>query len=157
MDEILEIERQLGEVAGIASLQYGGEEPVYINKEDIEYEVFPEPEVIEAPVKVDGEGDDEQPPAPVDEEEDANKPPPFDPKIFDWTVTNKKAWNLPQLFLQLKGKAGISEVKQAEDYSSIQYDAISQGIDAYLKNLTRGEWAHERKKPYLQLIFRDNN
>jgi hypothetical protein len=91
MDEILEIERQLGEVAGIASLQYGGEEPVYINKEDIEYEVFPEPEVIEAPVKVDGEGDDEQPPAPVDEEEDANKPPPFDPKIFDWTVTNKKA------------------------------------------------------------------
>ena len=38
MDEVLDIERQLGEIAGIATLQYGGEEPVFINKEDIEWE-----------------------------------------------------------------------------------------------------------------------
>ena len=90
MDEVLEIERQIGEIAGISSLQYGGEEPTQINKEDIEWEVFPEPEVIEQPKVIgEGEGDDavDNQPPPVDEEE-ANKPPPFNPKEFDWTITN---------------------------------------------------------------------
>ncbi len=93
MDEVLEIERQLGEIQGIVSMQYGGEEPTHINKEDIEWEIFPEPEVVEE-VKVVGEGEgDEQvePPAqPADEDEDPNKPPPFIPKDYDWTISNKK-------------------------------------------------------------------
>lgn len=91
MDDYLEIERQIGEIVGIASLQYGGEEPVYINKEDIEWEVFPEPVVIEKP-KVEGEGEgdgeDNAAQAQVDDDDEANKPPPFDPSKFDWTISN---------------------------------------------------------------------
>lgn len=80
MDEILEIERNIGEVIGVASLQYGGEEPSTINKEDIEYEVFPEIIIEEKPKQFDEEGNEiiEEPPAPLDDEE-ANKPPPFNP------------------------------------------------------------------------------
>ena len=158
MDELLEIERSIGEVIGVASLQYGGEEPSTINKEDIEWEVFPEIIVVEKPKQYDEEGNEiiEEPPAPLDDEE-ANKPPPFNPREFDWTITNRKPRNLPQLFLQMKGKNGLNDVRQAEDYSTIQYDAIAQGLDAYIKAQTRGDYFKEEKKFYLQLIFRNNN
>lgn len=95
MDEILEIERSIGEVIGVASLQYGGEEPSTINKEDIEWEVFPEIVVVEKQKQFDDDGNEiiEEPPAPQDDEE--NKVPPFNPREFDWTITNKKPRNLP--------------------------------------------------------------
>jgi len=58
--------------------------------------VFPEIIVVEKPKQFDEEGNEiiEEPPAPLDDEE-ANKPPPFNPREFDWTITNRKPRNLP--------------------------------------------------------------
>ena len=102
MDELFEIERSIGEVFGVASLQYGGEEPSTINKEDIEWEVFSEIIVTEKPKQYDEEGNEiiDEPPVPLDNKE-ANKPSPFNPREFDWTLTNRKPRNLLQLFLQM--------------------------------------------------------
>lgn len=66
MDELFDIEKEIGEIIGIASLQYGGEELSTINKEDIEWEAFPEIIIIEKPKQFDEEGNEiiEEPPAP---------------------------------------------------------------------------------------------
>ena len=82
-------------------MQSGGEEPSTINKEEIEWEVFPEIVVVEKPKQYDDDGNSihDEPIANQDDDEDANKPPPFEPREFDWTVSNKKPRNLPQLFL----------------------------------------------------------
>ena len=54
------------------------------------------PEVVEKVAKVEGEeGEEEEAePAPVEEEGDAAKPK-WDPSEYKWTITNRRAKNLP--------------------------------------------------------------
>lgn len=89
MDEFFSIEQNIGEVKGIISLQTDPE--LHIQKpEDIEYEVFPEPEPVpEKPKKYDEEGneiveEEEENPNPDGEEEDPDAPklPKFKPEDY---------------------------------------------------------------------------
>lgn len=77
MDEILEIERSLGEIAGITSFQHS-EETTIVPKEEIDWEEFPEPEEP-AEVKNEGEGEGDDPVPEPDNDDDTPKEPVFDP------------------------------------------------------------------------------
>jgi hypothetical protein len=117
MDELFMIEKYIGEVQSVIGLQFNAERE-YIEEYEIEYESFPEPEVVE--VKKRGEGEEgeeqqeEQPP--VDGEE--TKKPAFRVEDWRWTITDRKPKNLPQLFMQTKGIAARHELRNAEHYSS---------------------------------------
>jgi len=49
------------------------------------------------------------------EEEGEKKAPVFKPEDFQWTVSNRKPKNLPQLYLGCKGINTLNEVKQSTD------------------------------------------
>lgn len=99
MDELFAIEKGLGEVAAVISLQKEEEMTTFIEDK---FEEFEKPVVVEKVAKVRGEDDEdeeaEQEPEPVadaDEGEEGEKKIKFDPSLFKWTVTNRNAKNLP--------------------------------------------------------------
>jgi hypothetical protein len=97
MDELFMIEKNIGEVQAVIGLQFNSDKE-YIEEYEIEYEVFPEPEVVE--VKKRGEGEEgeeeqEQPPA----EDGEAKKTAFRVEDWKWTITDRKSKNLPQLFM----------------------------------------------------------
>lgn len=94
MDELFQIESTLGEVAAVIGLQFSIE-PEYLGDDQYEYEKFPEPVVEEVKEKVDGEdGENEEPPAEEPAEGEA-KAPTFKKEDYKWTVTDRKAKNMP--------------------------------------------------------------
>ena len=62
------------------------------------------------------EGEEAEPEAAP--EEDAAKGPKFDPSEFKWTVTERRAKNLPQVFKDFKGINCNCELKKAETFST---------------------------------------
>lgn len=58
MDEFFNIEKSIGEVVAVIGLQFNYEKE-YIEDNEIEYESFPEPEVIAVKKPVDGEDEEE--------------------------------------------------------------------------------------------------
>lgn len=73
-------------------------EPEFIDNENIEYEKFPETEEKVEVKKAEGEEGEEA------AAEEAKKET-FKPEHYVWTVTNNKAVNLPQCFINSKSKA----------------------------------------------------
>jgi hypothetical protein len=115
MDELFLIEKKIGEVTSIVSLQYSEEET---NFKEEKWEIFEPKVVVVKKVKVEGEdGEEEAEPEPVAEEEDANKAPKFDPSEFKWTVTDRRTKNLPQVFRDFKGINCHTELEQSTKYS----------------------------------------
>jgi len=96
MDELFKIEKLIGEIAGVISLQSQVEEDRFI---DDAWEEFPEPPPVEEkPKQYDEDGneiveEEEQPPA--EEDDGEPKKPVFDPSAYKWTITNRRAKNLP--------------------------------------------------------------
>lgn len=125
MDEFFQIEKHLGEVKAVLGLQFVAE-PDATNKKDVQYLQFSEAEKTQEvkPPAGDGEGGEEPPEGEV-------KAPAFNPADYQWTVTNKRPQNLPQLFIRCKGPANTKhEVKTAEQYSSqSEFEAISKSLD----------------------------
>jgi hypothetical protein len=68
MDELFGIEKHIGEVQAIISLQFNYEKE-YTEEHEIEYEAFPEPEPVEIKPRGDGEDEEEEPPAQDDLDE----------------------------------------------------------------------------------------
>jgi hypothetical protein len=58
MDEFFNIEKSIGEVVAVIGLQFNYEKE-YIEDNEIEYESFPEPEVVVVKKPVDGEDEEE--------------------------------------------------------------------------------------------------
>lgn len=98
MDELFMIEKHIGEVQAIVGLQLETERE-YIEESEIEYEVFPEPEVVNVQKKAtgdDGEDQDGDGDAAADGgEDDEKKKPVFRVEDWKWTVTDRKPKNLP--------------------------------------------------------------
>lgn len=90
MDEYFQIEKSLGEVFGVISLQET-EEDSHFTVEAGNFEEPVEEEVKEEAPKAEGEGEDE-PAADGDEEV---KKPAWDAKKFRWSITNGRSKNLP--------------------------------------------------------------
>lgn len=111
MDELLSIEHYIGEVAAVIGLQFE-QELEYIREDQIQYEKFPEPPPVqEKPKPAEGEEEEEEQPPPEDEEEGETKKPAFKPEDYQWTVSNRKPKNLPQLFILKKGINTLHEFK----------------------------------------------
>lgn len=93
MDELFQIEKHIGEVSAVISLQYAKEDTQFKDEKWEEFE--PEPVVEVKKPKLDENGD------PIEEEEEAAeeeaepKKPAWNPAIYKWTVTNRRAKNLP--------------------------------------------------------------
>lgn len=150
MDELFNIESIIGEVAAIVGLQYEIK-PEYIREDQIVYEEFPEPPPVEVKAApAEGEEDaEEQPPA--EEEDGEKKAPVFKPEDYKWTVSNRKAKNLPQLYLYCKGINTIHEVKHANDFDANQQKAISKVLDEFCGRLQDSD--NSDKYLYQQVIF----
>ncbi len=94
MDELFMVEKYVGEVAGIVSLQYSPEREI-IEENDVVWEEFPPEPVVEIKAKPEGEEGEEEEEAPPEEDEGEAKAPKFEPKDYSWTVTDRKPKNLP--------------------------------------------------------------
>lgn len=96
------IEKHLGEVQAVASLQFTTEKE-YIDESEIEHEVFEKKEevqVIKKQVGEDGEEIEAEQEPPADGGEDGEKKAPaFKVEEYSWTVTDRRPKNLPQLFM----------------------------------------------------------
>jgi hypothetical protein len=112
MDELFAIEAIIGEVAAIIGLQFEKEEE-FIREDLIEWEKFPEPVVVEAKPKAEGDGEEDEAPAEDNPEEAEKKAPQFKKEDYQWTVSNRKPKNLPQLFYGCKGINTLHEFKDA--------------------------------------------
>lgn len=150
MDELFQVERHIGEVQAVIGLQFNSEKE-YIEEYEVQYEEFPEPEVVEVKRPEGEEGEEaEQPPA----EEEEKKAPAFKVEDWKWTVTDRKPKNLPQLFMQSKGIAARHDLRTAEQYSSSQYEAISKCLDEFCAKVIEANDSTE-KYIYQQVIFNE--
>ena len=151
MDELFQIEATVGEVAAIIGLQFQ-EEPEFLSDDQIEYEKFPEPAAEEAKqAPADGEEEAEEPPA-EDAGEGEAKAPEFKKEDYQWTVSDRKAKNLPQLYLGCKGINTLHEVKQATDFDAVQGKAIAKCLDDFCGRLQDSD--NSDKYQYQQVIFK---
>ena len=150
MDEFFAIEKNIGEVFSVVSLQFKQEPTQFI---DDKFEEFPEEEVKEE-VKVEAEGEDGEEPPPVQEEgEDGEegKKEVFDPSKFKWTITNGRPKNLPQLFRDYKGINCHPEERNADTFSSTSTkEAVVKALDEFCQRMTEDG---NTRNIYQQVIF----
>ena len=103
---------------------------------DVEQPTALEPADIEWVRATEEEGAaEEQPKAGGEEggEGEAGPPKPkFRAEAYDWSVSDRKPRNLPQVFLASKGAAKCRhEVKASDAYSASQYEATSKALDEF--------------------------
>lgn len=157
MDELFAIEHYIGDVKGIISLQSEAERN-FILDEEIQYEKFPEPPPpVVKEKKYDEEGNEI-----IDEEENAEEQPlddddkpkvePFKKEKYQWTVRNRKPFNLPQLYSKCKGVLTYSDVKEATDFGSTIQGSIAKSLDNFCGRLLDSE--NSDKYIYQQIIFK---
>lgn len=128
MDEFQNIEKNIGQVAGVISLQYSYEQEVIDASEVLKVQFEIEPPKPVAPL---GE---EVPEGEVEEVE--VKVPPFQPEKFEWTITNKLSKNMPMLFTLSKGATNVlHEVKASESFAPAQYEGISKSLDEFCQKI----------------------
>ena len=152
MDELVEIEREIGEIVAIASLKFN-QETENIEDNEVEYEEFPEPPPVEEKkVEGEGEGEAEKIKQPEDEGE-GEKKDDFKVEEYQWTITNKRPKNLAQVYLQLKGANSVHEIRNAEEYSSSQYEAISKSLDEFITRVVDQDL--RGKNPVVQIVFNE--
>lgn len=153
LNELVEVEREIGEVVAIASLKFT-QEKEGLEDDELEYEEFPEPpqEEVKKP-EGEGEGEAEQPPADLDEGEGDAKKDNFKVEDYQWTITNRKPKNLVQVYLQMKEKNAVHETRSAEEYSSSQYEAISKSLDEFITRVVGGDL--KGRNPIVQIIFNE--
>lgn len=151
MDELFLIEKKVGEVAAIVSLQFNEEDPNFIEDK---WEIFEAKVVVEKKVRAEGEeGEAEAEPEPPAEEE-ASKGPKFDPSEFKWTVTDKRTKNLPQVFKDFKGINCHAEMQKSDFFSTQTYEAISKCLDEFCERLISSGGS---PSIYQQVIFNETS
>lgn len=143
MDELFGIEAILGEIKAVVGLQYEAELE-YVRESQIEYEHFepkPEPEV--KPAKDEDAEDDAADAGAGSENGDEPKVAKFDPTALDrftglpfqWTKTNRKSKNLPQLFQGMKGINTQHEVKECHQFGSAAAEQTAKCLDDFCGRL----------------------
>lgn len=133
MDELFQIEKNVGEIAAVISLQNAKEDTQFIPTKMEEFE----PEVIEEKKKEpeqnsDGEdivdaGENEG----EDNEENKEKEKPWRARDHQWTITNKHAKNLPQLFRDFKGINCLCEDKKSKEFGDGEKEAVTKALDEF--------------------------
>lgn len=145
MDELFQIERNIGEVAAIISLQSEAEPTLFEPDQFEEFE--PEPVVEKKQVELDEDGNPIEEEAPPEEEE--AKKPKWNPAEFTWSVTNRHAKNLPQLFKNSKVNV-LDEVKPSTVFSANKDEAVTKSLDEFCQRVLED---HTSRYIYQQVIF----
>ena len=147
MDEAFQIEKNIGSINAVLSVEYLAEPVNYVEDQ---WEEFAQPVVEEKKAKVtNDEGEDEQPPA-AEPEGEGEKKTAWNPADFKWTITDKRAKNLPQLFKDLKGAHAHFEDRNAENFRGSKNEAIANYIDEFCYRLIDEK---NNKFLYQQVIF----
>lgn len=94
MDEFFAIQRCIGEVAGVVSLQNEAEPTEWTVSADMIEEAVVE-EVKQPVAPVEGEGEAAAEEAPADGDEEQKQAPKWKPEDYKWTKTEGKDKNLP--------------------------------------------------------------
>lgn len=155
MDELFAIEKKIGKTVGCVNLTFNFEKEMPEEDEVIWEKFHKEEEPHPKEVVLQEEGaEGEEAPAEEAPPEDAPKKPAFKVEDFDWTVTDKKPWNLPYMFIQSKGgKDKVKfDVKLCDYYSSSQYEAVSKSLDEFTSQ-TIEEQDGEAQAVFRQVIF----
>lgn len=119
MDEFFCIEKVLGEVAGVINLTYEAE-PFACADGEVRYHAFPDPPPVKKVAKVaneDGEeeeGAGEEAPA---EEAAEDKAAAFNPRDYQWTLSDKQPKHLAQIYASCKGNRVQQAKKASSDYA----------------------------------------
>ena len=157
MDEFFSIERNIGEVVGVISLQAEKE----ITTFELPADQYEEPEEVKEEVKAapaDGDDAGDDPPADVGDDGEPKKPK-FNPKEFRWSLTNGRSKNLPILFRNTKS-GNVSKTTNFDEKNWTAYQATSHG-DAAVKALDEfcQKINEEGQSIYLyqQVIFNDQD
>ena len=152
MDEFFAIESQLGEVAACISLQFLMEPT---EEKDVVYEKQDDKAGDEKPA----EAAPEEPPADGEEGGEA-KAPVWKASDYQWTITNRKPKNLPQVYLRCKGVDKTKhEVKTADSFSTSSYEAISKSLDEFCAAIKKEDESKSKGEEwfylYQQVVFND--
>lgn len=150
MDEFFAINMRIGKVAGFISLTFKEEDT---HPGDAEYEQFEEPEAeeVKEAAPAEGEGEEEAPAEAPPAEEEGEKKDKWDPKDFQWTVSNRKSKNLALLYRDSCGGSFESEIKKANDYGDSSADQISKALDEFCQCVTENPKSHR----YQQVVFKE--
>lgn len=95
MDELFQIEKHIGDVSAVISLQAEEEADRFT---DDKWEEFPVIVVEEKKVKISGDDDEEAEAEPAADDDEEKKLPKWEPRDYKWTKTDRRAKNLPQIF-----------------------------------------------------------
>lgn len=154
MDEFFSIERAIGEVIGVISLQNEKEVTTFDVPADC-YEMPVVEEVKEEAPKVEGEDGEDAEEAPADGEEP--KAPKWNPKDYKWSITDGRSKNLPILFRNTKvgviGKTSNFDEKNWKTFGANSHgDAAVKALDEFCQKIN-----DEGQNVYLyqQVIFND--
>lgn len=153
MDEFFAIEKNIGEVVGVVSLQNEKELSTFdIGPDEVEEPV--EEEVKEAAPKQKPEGEEEEggeePPA---EDGEEKKVPSWDHKKYRWTKTNGRSKNLPQLFRDYMGNRCNFDEKHWKSYAAGSHgEAAVKALDEFCSKITD---EGNSMTMYQQVIFND--
>jgi hypothetical protein len=81
------------------------------------------------------------------------KAPKFNPAEFKWTVTNRRARNLPQVFNDFKGITCICEEKPAESFGESAIDAVTTSLNLFCSRVIYESTNNHTL--YQQVIFQE--
>lgn len=147
MDELFQIEKHLGEVSAVISLQEEAESDRFA---DDKWEEFEEPVKEEPkPKQLDDDGNpiDEEEAEPAAEDDGEPKKPKWNPAEYKWTITNRRFKNLPQLFRDYKGINCLSEAKNAKEAFG---GSIVKALDEFCGRVVEDT---DNRSYYQQVVF----
>jgi hypothetical protein len=153
MDELFLIEKELGEVTAVVSLTYTKEDDAHGDSKQTQYEEFPVSEKPdEKPKLLEGEEDEEEAPVdiPGEDEEGDGKKPKFNPKEYQWTVTNGNPKNLLTIFSHVKNIYALPDHREATSYSERPAEAVTASLDDFCGRVVEET---SSRNLYLQVTF----
>ena len=114
----------------------------------------------EEAAKPEPKAEGEEAPAEGGEEGGEAKAPAWNAADYQWTITNKKPKNLPQVYLRSKGPSKTKhEVKMADSFSTSSYEAISKSLDEFCLAIKKEDDAKNKAEAwfylYQQIVFND--
>jgi hypothetical protein len=155
MDELFLIEKQLGEVTAVVSLTFNKEENTHGEEKSTKYEEFAVSEKAEEAKKVLGDGSDgeenEADGAAAEGDGEEGAKPKFNPKDFQWTVTNGFPKNLLTIFSHVKNINALPDLREASSYSEKSTnEAVTNGLDDFCGRVVEET---SSRNLYLQVLF----
>lgn len=150
MDELFQIEKHIGEVNAVISLQNAAEASQWNDDKWEEFEEPPKPEPKQKQLNEEGEEMEEE--AEAAEEGEEPKKPAWNPADYKWTVSNRRAKNLPQLFRDFKGINVHHETKKSEEFGKESNEAVTKALDDFCQRVIED---HASRSLYQQVIFEE--